>query len=405
LFRVVAWAICCAFLWNVASLSAADYRGPVFPEDLIVDMEYVEPLPLPKRSPLLQRPQSQRSNSQQVVFDDLDPVNSIIASSFFYDEEDAPPKVVRQRQPARVASAMDTDDIVFTENGEIIHGGIVHGGIIGASSCAMESYAIDSFPVPFGMGLFDNVSLFSESTAFKTGLSGGRGSLGLSEGINWSAAVTPQGAVTAQYGVRAVQGDLFNSPTRNQLFMTAGLFKRFNFASVQGGVAVDWLRDHTQYGTINLRQMRCELSTRALGSLECGFIGGFNVFQDRPAIGYGGSREIVDVHDYYLLFIRKHLGNGGQMELRCGSTARGDFTMSALGEAAITDRLAVNGGITMLAPSGGQRMDGNHREIWSLSLGVVLYFRGGAVFRQMNSYRPMFDVAGNNSFFTRIVGR
>ena len=79
--------------------------------------------------------------------------------------------------------------------------------------------------------------------------------------------------------------------------------------------------------------------------------------------------------------------------------------MGALGEAAISDRLAVNGGITMLAPSGGKSDQGNYRESWSMSFGIVLYFRGGAMSRPANLHRPMFDVAGNNSFFTRIIGQ
>jgi hypothetical protein len=77
--------------------------------------------------------------------------------------------------------------------------------------------------------------------------------------------------------------------------------------------------------------------------------------------------------------------------------------MSALAEVPLTDRVAVNGGIAMLSPSGGQTEMGNYRENWSMSLGVVIYFRGGAACRQVNSYRPMFDVAGNNSFFTRMM--
>jgi len=194
--------------------------------------------------------------------------------------------------------------------------------------------------------------------------------------------------------------------------MTAGVFRRFAFTSVQGGVAIDWLHDHSRFGSVNVRQMRCELSARSFRNLEYGFIGGFDVFRDRPRIRnfdrlHHGFLHyaVVDVQDYYLIFVRKHLDTGGQVEFRCGATERGDLILSAFGEAAITDRLAVNGGIAMLAPSEGRSNRGNYRESWSMSLGVVLYFRGGAVSRSANLYRPMFDVAGNDSFFTRIVGR
>jgi hypothetical protein len=392
LIRSVTWAICLTFLLILSPVSADDYLGPVFPEntlseDALFTPELAEPLPLPKRNPLLQRPQS-----KQVVFDDLDPIGSIVSPTLRYEEEiNFTPPVVRQRR------AIATDDVIFTDNGEY-----VHGQILGEYPSEVDSFVSGPFPVAFGMGLFDNLTLFGESTTFKSGLNSDGGIMGLGEGLNWSAAVTPQGTVTAQYGVRAVQGDLYSGAARSQVFQTAGLFKRFDFWPVQGGVAIDWLHDHSgHYGSVDLRQMRCELSYRTFSDLECGFLGGFNVFQDRPK---SPRRDvIVDIHDYYLLFVRKHLARGGQIELRCGSTAQGDFIMSAVSEAAMSDRLAVNGGIMMLAPACGRGSMGSQQESWAMSLGIVIYFRGGAMCRQMNSYRPMFDVAGNNSFFTRIV--
>jgi hypothetical protein len=196
--------------------------------------------------------------------------------------------------------------------------------------------------------------------------------------------------------------------------MTAGLFKRFKLLPVQGGAAFDWLHDYSQFGSVDLRQLRCELSVRLPRHFECGFTGGFNAFQDRPttprlnqwAISeFHSTRGYVDVQDYYLFFVRKHLESGGQLEVRYGATSRGDLVMSALGEAVISDRLAINGGVSLLTPSGGQSVSGNARESWSMSLGIVIYFRGGAVCRPVNLHRPMFDVAGNNSFFTRLAGR
>ena len=414
LFQRVFRVFCCMFLLNVSAVFATDHLGPVFPRNTGAETGLTEPPPLPKKNPLLQRPQN-----RQVVFDGLDPVGSIIPQSLLYDEEAEllpqtnPPVPMNRRQtqpaPPRIAPAVDTHHSFFTDNGAIIHGenihrNVIHGEIISEYPLEMHPQVIGPFPVAFGMGLFDNITLFAESTAFKTGLCGGAGILGFNEGINWSTAVTPQGAVTAQFGVRAVQGDLFNPIIREQLFMTAGLFKRFDFARVQGGVAVDWLTDRSQRGSHDLRQMRCELSAQILGSWETGFLGGFNVFPDSPMIEFNGRSRVVDVHDYYLLFVRKHLHNGGQVELRGGFTAHGDFMMNALGEVAISDRLAVNGGLSWLTPVGNHpNIHGNYRESWSMSMGVVVYFRGGAVFRQMNAHRPMFDVAGNNSFFTRMM--
>jgi len=384
---------------NVSVIFAADYLGPVFPVDALVTPEISEPLPLPmpKRNHLLQRP-----STKQVVYDDLDPVDSVIPHRLVDDVGiDYHRQTVRQGPPsARTVSPIDTRDTIFTDGSEMFQDEII--GDYPEYSFDVDGCVAGPFLVPFGMGLFDNVSFFSEATSFKTGLNEGAGSIGFSEGINWSAAVTPQGAATAQYGVRGVQGDLSDLPARSQLFMTAGIFKRLEFASAQGGVAVDWLQDTSrQFKTVNLQQLRCELSLRAISDMECGFMGGFGVFGNIPKRG----GRMVDVRDHYLLFVRKPLACGGQAEIRGGASERGEVIMGALGEVAINDRLAVNGGLTMLFPTGGQSYTGNLRESWSMSMGVVLYFRGGATCRQVNAYRPMFDVAGNHSFFTKVSAK
>ena len=415
LFRSVFGAICLTFVLTVSPVFAADYPGPVFPGETLTDPELTEPLPLSKRNPLLQRPKS-----KQVVFDDLDPVDSVMPQNVIYqDVINRQPQVTRQRQmPVRMPTVIDTDNTLFQNVSNTISEysfgtcGYAAGCDPGCDAGCAPSCA--PCPVPFGMGLFDNITLFGESTAFKTGLNAGAGSMGLGEGINWSAAVTPQGSVTAQYGVRAVQGDLYSKAARSQVFMTAGLFKRFCLLPVQFGAAFDWLHDYSQFDSVNLRQLRYELSTRLPYQFEGGFMGGSNAFQDRPTTQrinqwahseFGSIGGYVDVQDYYLFFIRKHLNSGGQLEIRGGASSRGDIIMSALGEVALCDRVAVNGGISVLTPSDGQSIRGNVRESWSLSMGVVIYFRGGAVCRPVNLHRPMFDVAGNNSFFTRIVGR
>ena len=413
-FCSVFLALCLTFLLTGAPVSAGDYMGPVFPGDAAIDADYHEPPPLPKQNTLLQRPKS-----KQVVFDDLDPVSSIVPQSLLHDDEefDLPlAHVIRQR---KMPAAVNRNN-VFTAEGEIVQGTIPvmsdfsDDETIGDYPVEMDGYFIGPICQTFGQGVLDNLLLFCETTAYKTELHNGSGSFGLSEGLNWSTPVTPQGTITAQYGLRAVQGDNFSASVRSQCFMTAGIFKRLDFAPVQGGVAIDWLHDHSWLGSVDLRQMRCELSTRSFRGLEYGFMGGFDVFQDRPTTRQInwlarrrdlGRRGAIDVQDYYLLFIRKHLDSGGQLEFRCGATEQGDILVSALGEVAINDRLAVNGGISVLTPSEGPSRYGNYRESWSMSLGIVLYFRGGAVCRQTNLYRPMFDVAGNNSLFTRIVGR
>jgi len=388
---------------NISQVSGADYAGPIFPEDDLAEMQFAEPLPLPKQNPLLQRPRN-----KQVVFDGLDPLGSVVPRRYPLDDRE-------DFQPASVTHRKQTPPIVGNSTLSEGMADFSYEEIIGEYPVEMGNYVGGPICHTFGMGLFDNLTLFAEKTTYKTGLDGEAGSFGFSEGINWATPITPQGTITAQCGVRAVQGDVFSRDSRHQTFITAGVFKRFDFAAVQGGVAIDWLHDHSRFGSVDLRQLRAELSARTFRGLEYGFMGGFDVFRDRPttpAIDWFVNPHhlpnitgAVDVQDYYLLFLRKHLNCSGKAEFRCGATERGDVLIGILGEAAITDKLAVNGSVTLLAPSEGQSVRGNHRESWSMSLGVVLYFRGGSMSQQANLYRPMFDVAGNNSFFHRIVRR
>ena len=388
---------------GVAHVSTVHSAGPTFPpEDTVAG-----PLPLPKLNPLLQRPRN-----TQVVFDDLDPVGSLMPQGFLQEEEefDFPPTQATRKKQTPQLVGTDT-----TSNSGFAYEEILGEYPVGEYPVEMGSYVSGPICHTFGMGLFDNLTLFAEQTTYKTGLDLGRGSFGLGEGINWATPITPQGTITAQCGIRAVQGDIFSLAARSQTFLTAGIFKRFDFYALQGGVAFDWIHDHSRLGSVDMRQMRVELSTRTFRGLEYGFMGGFDVFQDRPTtptidwlvnpFDLPNISGAVDVQDYYQFFLRKHLNSGGKAEFRCGATERGDVLVGILGEAAITDKLAVNGGVTLLAPSEGQSVRGDHRENWSMSLGVVLYFRGGAMCQQANLYRPMFDVAGNNSFFSRIVRR
>ena len=419
-FRSAAWTVCLAFFLSVSPVVAAEYLGPVFPGERIASTRLSEPLPLPQPNPLLQRP-----GSRQVVFEDIDPVDRIISQNFLHEEEIdiRSLQVVRSsRPPTRTAQIIDNGHVIFVDDGDFIQGGMwqsvgfeeeVSGTCsLGMGSLGMGGHFSGPIPMTFGMGLFDNLTLFADKKAFKTELNDGAGSFGFGQGINWSTPVTPQGTVTAQYGIRTVQGDIFSQSTRHQTSMTAGVFRRFAVASVQGGVAFDWHHDHSRFGSVNVRQMRCELSARSFRNLEFGFIGGFDVFRDRPRIRHyyrlhhGFSYfATIEVQDYYQMFVRKHLNTGGQVEFRGGATERGDLVFGAFGESAITDRLAVNGGFSLLTPSEGRSSRGNYRESWSLSLGVVLYFRGGAMSRPANLHRPMFDVSGNHTLFTRITGR
>jgi hypothetical protein len=276
---------------------------------------------------------------------------------------------------------------------------------------------------PFGSGILDNLTIFGAATGFKAGqLDRTFGdNFGFTEGLNWSAPVSVQYCtLSTQLGFRAVHSNINGNFAnqigiaeknhRTQYFITAGLFKRTLTSPFQAGIAFDHFEDN-MYGKITLTQLRVELSIRTFSNLEYGFIGGFGLESDSNSrINYrenllnntlaNNYRYKIKSQKYYTLFARKYFGVGNLAEFRIGASEYGNVFMSASGEFPISDRVAVNGSMSTMIPGGS---GGWNRENWDLSVGIVIYFRGGAMTKTCNENRPMFDVAQNGSFLTRII--
>jgi hypothetical protein len=289
-----------------------------------------------------------------------------------------------------------------------------------------DGYCSPMITKPFGSGILDNLTIFGGVTGFKAGqLDATFGdNFGFTEGINWSAPVSVQYCtLSTQLGFRAVHSNINGSFAneigiaeknhRTQYFITAGLFKRNLTSPIQAGVVFDHFEDNF-FGKINLTQLRFELSVRTFSNLEYGFIGGFGLEDGNSTsidrrenwLRYGtlanNYRYKIKAQHYYTLFARKIFAAGNLAEFRVGATEYGNVLMAANGEFPISDRVSLNGALTTMIPSGS---GGWNRETWDLSVGLVIYFRGGAMTKTCNENRPMFDVAQNGSFLTRILRR
>lgn len=293
-----------------------------------------------------------------------------------------------------------------------------YGNVIGMGGL-YRSPALDSgyngVPLikPFGTSLLDNLTIFGGVSGFKGEADGGfNGNFGFFEGLNWSAPVTKKATLSAQAGLRAYQSDVAGNPImrkdgRCQYFLTGGFFMRDLSYPIQGGIVYDWFHDDF-YGKLEGGQFRCEISARTFSNLEYGFIGGFGTtkkstwwlsyISNDPWIRYN-----LKPQNYYTLFARKHFGAGGEAEGQFGMTDNGDVILSAKAEFPVTDRFSMNGGCSMMIPKEGHGRNGWKRESWEISVGAIFYFRGGACLKVANPCRPMFDVAGNGTFFNRIV--
>ncbi len=413
----------------------AEYADELSPEPLVQPRKA---RPLPAARPVSRK--ALRGNSRQAAFNaTLDPGEVIVPQALLEAEESSlgdedrvapPPKRRKKPAPTIETNNVVTDEFVpaadfafengvaegygegYTEGYAAEQGGLYH-----EMSPAMDGYYLGPMMMKsFGTGVMDNLTVFGGTTGFRGVLDAGQnGNFGFSEGINWAGPATPQGTVSAQLGFRAIQSNINGSDgvisskrTRNQYFVTAGLFKRNLAYPLQGGVAFDWMDDDF-YGKVQVRQLRAEISARTFSNLEYGFLGGFGVtkkgnsFLDRREDPTGLLHYGVAAQDYYLLFVRKHLAGGGLTEMRAGMTEHGDTILSASAEFPLNDRLAFNGGVTALIPEEGRGKNGYRQESWDVSVGFVFYFRGGACSKPMNACRPMFSVAENGSFFNRMI--
>ncbi|MDR1269339.1 MAG: hypothetical protein LBK82_07425 [Planctomycetaceae bacterium] len=430
---------------SISTLHAEEwgpYLGPVFPTD--VDEEIVEeytpdsmtrsrgrqlPLPAKKRAV--------RTVSQQTDFDEvLNSGTTIIPQQLLNEEyvsETMPivPKTRTKKTPQPDESPILAPSIINNNNNnETLNDGewIVddsniqnwsaltntYGDVYNEYSPILENgYAGPMLLKPFGTGLLDNVTVFAGATGFKGELDAG-GNFGFTEGMNWAAPVTPLHTVSGQVGFRAVQSNIngngnTNRNGRNQYFVTAGLFKRDLSFPIQGGAVLDWFQDDF-YGKVHAQQIRYEISARTFSNTEYGLLGSFgiskkgNSYLDNWKNITGEPYTFaVQAQKYYLLFFRKHLASGGLVEFRCGLTDNGDTILAGLGEFPLNDRFSLNGGFSAMIPEEGHGHGGWQRENWEISVGITFYFRGGAMSKPANPYRPMFDVGGNGSFFNRIV--
>lgn len=239
----------------------------------------------------------------------------------------------------------------------------------------------------------------------------GAGSFGFFEGFNEGRSLRNwlNWDLAAQLGVRFTQSNLseapFSNESRQQVFVTAGWFRRVDYG-LQYGTVFDYLNDDW-YFQADLVQSRSELSWKTNGCHVYGFQYTTSLGDDttttRVVADDGsafGTTEQIEAQDQYRLFYRRLLNNSGKWEAFAGFTEDDDGILGALMTLPLRRRLALSTGATYLIPDEGGSLSGFENEAWNVSLGLV-YRPGGP--KGCGRYcRPMFDVADNGTF---IVGR
>ncbi|MGL4941593.1 MAG: DUF6666 family protein [Thermoguttaceae bacterium] len=287
---------------------------------------------------------------------------------------------------------------------EIIADGWCDGFMPCEMSCGPEGSIWD-----MGFSRLGNLSINVGVTGFQGAIDFGQNSnFGFAEGFNWSMPITPQQFISGQVGYRATQtnltGTAFGSGSRNQHAITAGVFLRNHFSRFQAGIVYDWMQEDF-YSHIRMEQLRMELSVRTLGQYEFGFLGakamssGNNVML--PFAPEAPEIEFKPL-DYYTLFIRKNMVCGGIGTLSGGTTNLGGGIFGAKYEIPISDRFYINSQVLMYIPKEGRGIGGQAKESWGVGIDLVWTLGRGAMSRQCNMSRPMFDVVDSTTLIPSI---
>lgn len=271
-----------------------------------------------------------------------------------------------------------------------------------------------------GVGaVIHNAEFFGGATAFRSPLfptpGGAAGELsddsshGFFGGFNLGFplnAVTG-GLLSGQVGIRSVQtnfnGNEFSAENRDQLFITAGFFRRVDYG-FQAGVVADILHEEW-FSENDLVQIRGEAGWVFGGGRSFGFRFATNTQDDITSGTFGGNTFtdlVTSTDDNYRFFIRGERPSSGYGEIFVGWS---DLDQTVVGldfDVAVTERVGVQAGFTYYLtdeglPAGTTNLaGGNSDESFNVFVGLVLRPRGRSYY---DSYdRPLFSVADNGSF-------
>lgn len=289
---------------------------------------------------------------------------------------------------------------------------------------------------PLFYGLLRDLSLFGGVHGFKGPVDGGQnGNFGIHEGLNWSSPLGDPWGCGFQVGFQAVHsnfqgysrrievGDIpldvpprgvqtasFILPDgdRDQVFLTAGLFRRATMGGIQWGLAFDLMHD-AYYYTADLKQIRGEISAVWPGWREIGFWGAFSVgnerIQETFTFRYQGIPVDVPVNldytleptDQFNFFYRQYFRNGGEGRLWLGFTSNTDFLFGGDLWIPLSTHFAVENSFNVLVPK--ETGEAKQREqSWSVMMQLVWYPGRTARASRNNPFRPVLGVADNSVF-------
>ena len=300
--------------------------------------------------------------------------------------------------------------------------GMMHeGGDCCEPGCDSCEHCGDKVCICWDWCWFEDFSIIGGVQGFKGPVDLGRnGNFGFHEGFNWGMPLLKAYGVGFQIGARATQSnlsgdsseggpdDLASAPagdSRNQLFITTGLFHR-SVAGWQWGIVGDFLHDD-YYVEMDLAQVRGEIGFVGPRRSEFGFMFASGSQDDLGEFIHEDNEfnENWDPTDYYALYHRRQFHGGSQARVWAGVTGQSDAIVGMDIHIPLSQRWALETDATYLIPEQGQGREGSAEESWNIAIGFAWYpGKNGRCCPQegcwgdVRQYSPLLNVADNSTF-------
>ena len=206
--------------------------------------------------------------------------------------------------------------------------------------------------------LWQNFNELSGVQGFKGPVDQGmNGNFGFHKGVNWAIPALKRAGIGFQAGGVIAVSDLSGSvtpvnSTREQYFVTSGLFRRATRNSGwQGGAVVDYLHDNF-YIKMDLLQVRSEISY-IYHSHELGFWSAVHIRSDKqtsPAFFSQQPTVTWQANDQFNMFYRYTFCNGGVGRTWGGLSGVGDIILGSDALAPLSERWAIQAVTNYLIP-------------------------------------------------------
>ncbi len=217
------------------------------------------------------------------------------------------------------------------------------------------------------------------------------------------------GVLSGQLGVRGVQsnfnGNDFSVDQRDQLFLTAGMYRRVDYG-LQAGAVIDYLYEEwfTETETVQLRadigwvwQSGATFGFRYTDGLQDDVSNGtFN------GVAFTGINTLTE--DNYRFYMRKDGCAGGYGEAYFGWSDSDQTIFGMDADLPVCDSVALQATFTYFlddapVPVNSGFQGGNFGDAWNLGVGFVWRPAGRAAYRSYD--RPLFNVADNGSMLLK----